>query len=903
MPQFTLKTYQKLALDELELFLRQASTMGLEASWAHSMGRQSLPQIPYRTDELGAVPCVCLRIPTGGGKTLMASHAIPRIARAWANTPFPVALWLTPSDMIRTQTINALQVADHPYAAALREAYGDAYRVIEIGDLATIAPQDFGRLAIVVVATIQTFRVEKRSDRRVYSFSEAFEPHFRALSAGMTPARARELGLAVVEQADLDEEKQSFLTASDIGRVKSSAANLLALMRPIVIVDEAHNAKTPKSLDMLRAICPAAVLDLTATPVPKKTNVLYSVSARELEAEQMIKLPILLAEHTPDHWSDAVRDAVLRRHALEAEAANELDYVRPIVLFQAQDVGGDVPPDALKAHLINVEKIPEYEIAIATGTQRDLDGINLLDPTCQIRYVITVQALREGWDCPFAYVLCSLQNLRSNTAVEQLLGRVLRMPYATRRKSRALNRAYAQVIAKSFTDAAGALVDKMVEGMGFNPIDAATLLMPDAGDWFGAGGGELLPAPREPVFEIEMPVAATEALAAHPDIVVTASAGTGRVTVSVKGEVTEAIKAVLIAAAGKDEGTNLAASVQVHNLGIAARKAPSERGITFKPLSLLCLKHQGELQLLDRRLLEEIAEFDLLLADPQPKLDGFNLVQQSEQIEIYLQGERVTYGLSKEPQMSLNAVPTAATENDLVQTLAQQARSIYVGANAMNAYVSRLVAQLMHERGYSLTGLVRAQFQLSQAIIHRIDTMQAKASATGFQQLLFGTDKFELAASADWTFEFRAGAYPARNPYAGGWRFDKHFFPSIADLKVKGEEFECAKAIDVHPAVRHWVRNLSQVPQFAFWLPTATDNFYPDFVVELMDGRVAVIEYKGESYASNDDSREKRLVGERWAHTTGHLFAMVELQRNGMNVGAQLNALFGISSSAQVNAA
>ena len=893
MPQFSLKTYQKLALDELELFLRQASTMGLEAPWAHSMGRQGLPQIPYRTDELGAVPCVCLRIPTGGGKTLMASHAIPRIARAWANTPYPVALWLTPSDMIRTQTINALQVADHPYAAALREAYGDAYRVIEIGDLATIAPQDFGRLTIVVVATIQTFRVEKRSDRRVYSFSEAFEPHFRALSAGMTPARARELGVAVVEQADLDEEEQSFLAVNDIGRVKSSAANLLALMRPIVIVDEAHNAKTPKSLDMLRAIRPAAVLDLTATPVPKKTNVLYSVSARELEAEQMVKLPILLAEHTPDHWSDAVRDAVLRRHALEAEVANEMDYVRPIVLFQAQDVGGDVPPDALKAHLINIEKIPEYEIAIATGTQRDLDGINLLDPTCQIRYVITVAALREGWDCPFAYVLCSLQNLSSNTAVEQLLGRVLRMPYATHRKSRALNRAYAQVIAKSFTDAAGALVDKMVEGMGFNPIDAATVLMPDAGDWFGEGDGGTLPTPRQPVFEIELSAAAKDALAAHPDIVVTTSDQAGRVTVSVPGEVTDAIQAVLIAAAGKDEAPKLVASVQAHNLGIAARKAPSERGITFKPLSLLCLKHQGELQLLDRRLLEDIAEFDLLLADPQPKLDGFNLVQQSEQIEIYLQGERVTYGLSKEPQMSLNAVPTAATENDLVQTLAQQARSIYVGANAMNAYVSRLVAHLIHERGYSLTGLVRAQFQLSQAIIQRIDTVQAKASEAGFQQLLFGTEKFELAASPEWTFEFRAGAYPARNPYAGGWRFDKHFFPSIADLKAKGEEFECAKAIDVHPAVRHWVRNLSQVPQFAFWLPTATDNFYPDFVVELMDGRVAVIEYKGESYVSNDDSREKRLVGERWAQTTGHLFAMVELQRNGMNVGAQLNALFG----------
>jgi len=891
MPQFTLKTYQSLALDALTLFLRQASTMGLEAAWAHAMSRQQLPAIPYRADELGAVPCVCLRIPTGGGKTLMAAHAIPRIAQTWTQQPFPVTLWLTPSDMIRTQTVQALQSPAHPYAAALRAEYGDAYRVIEVVDLATVAPQDFGRVAMVVVATIQTFRVEKRSDRRVYSFSEAFEPHFRALAAGITTARASELGLAVVEQADLDEEKQSCLTANDIGRVKSSAANLLALLRPIVIVDEAHNAKTPKSLEMLRTICPSAVLDLTATPVPKRTNVLYSVSARELEAEEMIKLPILLAEHTPDHWGDAVRDAVLRRHALEAEAAHEPDYVRPLVLFQAQDKGGEVTPDVLKAHLIDVEKIPSYEIAIATGSQRDLDDINLLDADCQIRYVITVDALREGWDCPFAYVLCSLQNLRSNTAVEQLLGRVLRMPYARRRKSRALNRAYAQVIAKSFTDAAGALVDKMVEGMGFNRIDAASVLMPDPDDWFSGADHAVTPTVRGD-FEIDLPAAALPAIQTHPDIEVLPSTDPSRVSVRVSGEVSDAVKTTLVTAAGKDEAAFVAASVDLHNAVAATRRAPSERGVAFKPLPLLCLRHQGELQLLDAKLLEELAEFDLLLQDPQPRLDGFNLVEQSEQLEIYLDGERMRYGQAHEAQLSLNAVPTGVTENELVNELARQARTIYVGASAMRVYVSRLVAHLTRERGYSVTGLLRAQFQLSQQIAARVEAVQARARMTGFQQLLFGTQDTTLVTSPDWMFEFRAGAYPARNPYSGSWRFDKHFFPVIADLKANGEEFDCAKALDRHPSVRHWVRNLSQLPQFAFWLPTATDNFYPDFVAELHDGRIAVVEYKGDAYATNDDSREKRLVGERWAQTTGQLFALVEFQLDGLDTAKQINRLF-----------
>ncbi|MBP2151609.1 hypothetical protein [Xanthobacter flavus] len=42
-------------------------------------------------------------------------------------------------------------------------------------------------------------------------------------------------------------------------------------------------------------------------------------------------------------------------------------------------------------------------------------------------------------------MFCSVQNIGSATDAEQLLGRVLRMPYARRRKADALNRAYAHV--------------------------------------------------------------------------------------------------------------------------------------------------------------------------------------------------------------------------------------------------------------------------------------------------------------------------------------------------------------------------------------------------------------------------------------------------------------------------
>jgi type III restriction enzyme len=89
-----------------------------------------------------------------------------------------------------------------------------------------------------------------------------------------------------------------------------------------------------------------------------------------------------------------------------------------------------------------------------------------------------VQALREGWDCPFAYVLCSLQRLSSATAVEQLLGRVLRMPYAKPRGRAALNRAYAHVCEAKFSSAAHELADRLINNMGFEALDVASMIAP-----------------------------------------------------------------------------------------------------------------------------------------------------------------------------------------------------------------------------------------------------------------------------------------------------------------------------------------------------------------------------------------------------------------------------------------
>ncbi len=907
----TLKTYQTQALDSLTRFLRGAQTTGsLDTAWAQEQRRQQAdaggPVTPYRHQPFGDTPCVCLRIPTGGGKTLLASHAIALIARHWRQADFPVALWLVPSTTIRDQTLLALQTPGHAYRAALEAAYGQALTVLDLDATPTIAPQDLGRKAIVLVATMQSFRVRQTQGRNVYAFSEDFDAHFSHLRSRPDADTG---ALEKVSAADIAEAGQGFLTQSDLGRVKHSLANLLALTRPVVVVDEAHNAKTDTTFETLKRIAPSAILELTATPVPNKTNLLYSVSARELQAEDMVKLPVMLAEHKA--WQDAVRDAVLRRRQLEAEALHEDAgagrYVRPIVLFQAQDKSGAVPPEALRKHLLDEKLVAdEKEIVIATGEQRGLDGLNLFDPACPVRYVITVEALKEGWDCSFAYVLCSLQNVRSGKDVEQLLGRVLRMPYATRRQSPALNRAYAHVVARSFSEAATALVDRMVQGMGFEALAAASLLLPDPGlpDLFGDGMPR--PAPR-PTLTLELTPEAAAALVAEPDLQVTTgtqAAGSDDAiapTLTLVDEVSDALLGRVLALLPPSQHAQVSSQVRQHNERIVAARAPAQRGVPFAPLPRLCVGLagvQGELHLFERNTLDEIVHFDLLRADPQPTLPGFRLVEQSDQFEIFMNEARVELRQTQDTaQLSLDAVPTNATETDLVLWLTQALRRTTLTEATLRRWVAALVGRLRSELGLSLTGLLRARHTVAHAAMRRLDELESKARKQGFDQLTLlpapppGADAWAMGLSPDWQFHYLPGHYPARHAYSGRWRFRKHYFDAIHALKGEGEEFDCAKAIDAMNEVKHWVRNIEQQERFSFWLPTATDYFYPDFVAELNDGRLLVVEYKGAGYATNDDSREKRAIGTAWARASDGraLFVMVEQLVDGMDMAAQLH--------------
>lgn len=902
MSQLVLKTYQNQALEALSRFLQAAGSSSTAFAFQQATG------YAYLAEPFGdATPCVCLRIPTGGGKTLLAAHAVGRMQRDWPSVgQRPLALWLVPSDTIRSQTLAALATPGHPFREALQQGCGEEVRVCALDELAQLSPQDYASNAVVVVATIQSFRVEEADQRSVYASSEAWESHFRSVSeAALQTLHA--LPDALVTAADAAKPGREML-ARFVGQPRRSLANWLALHRPYVIVDEAHNAKTERSFEALQRLNPALILELTATPLARRSNVLFHVSAQQLQAEQMIKMPITLVEH-PQGWQQAVLGAVMRQRTLEAEALQDeaagAEHVRPIVLLQAQNSTEPVNVDVLREHLVGTLGIPAEQVKVATGTQRELDGLDLSARSCQVRFIITVQALREGWDCPFAYVLCSVQNVRSATAIEQLLGRVLRMPYARRRGREPLNRAYAHVTEAETGQAANALADRLIDGMGFDPMDMASMIVPQSPQAeldLPDDGPLFRTTPAVPALSLDLP--ASQGL---PEVVAQAvAAGEAHVStdgqrqrVTLRGAVPEALATALVQAVPKRQREQVQQQLVRHNALVTAAQAPVSRGEVFPPVPRLAYRDpvQGELRLLEREAVLEDVELNLL-AEPV-RLDGFVLnAEQGVQWQLYLDGQRTRVRSGSDLQLTLDAAGSPISAEDLARWLARELqhptrnRAGDVLRTQLRAFTQAAVNHLLHEQHLPLAQLVLNQHVLVQRLALRIAELREAAGQRTFgQRVLDGGWVLETGPAYEFRFEPHGYPVPGNKRYTGRFQFPKHFYPVLSDLEDGSEEWLCALAIEQHPRVRRWVRNLDSDSTHGFWLPTSSTRFYPDFVCELTDGRLAVIEYKGEQIRYVPKELHKAQVGLRWAECSGGraLFVMVYKLERGLNVSQQLD--------------
>jgi len=775
-----LKDYQQSALDALMDYFAacqrfsNADTAFYETTQA-SFGR-GIPYTPV--PELPGLPYICLRIPTGGGKTLVACYAAGIAQRGLLNADRSLILWLVPSNAILEQTLKSLRNRQNPYRNALEAAVGSV-EVLNVTEALYLRRASLESGTVVIVSTIQAFRIEETEGRKVYEQSGHLLDHFMDVP--------EEIALKMEHYAD---------SAKPI----TSLANVLRSRRPIVIVDEAHNARTPLSFDTLARLGPSCIIEFTATPDTEKSpsNVLYSVSAAELKAQQMIKLPIKL--ETKTNWKEILSDAISQRDNLEDLAKREEaisgEYLRPIMLLQAQSMlkGHDrLTVEVVEKCLMEDFRIPKEYIARATGVDKELPD-DILSPDCKIRYVITIQALREGWDCPFAYVLCSVADMKGSRGVEQILGRILRLPKAKWKSIVELNNAYAFVTSNGFAQAVKGLTDALIDN-GFRRQEAKDLIRPmndcqrdidwSADSLFYDGGEQSLFAPR------------------------------------VKGEFNVPVLAVQV-------------------------------GDLFEQLEEThLLENEWSLPLCDAKLSDK--EYT-----PEKAIGEYG------EIDVSKGGEIVASSFIPDLRNQIRLLELKSDINE-VEFIRWLDRTIYhpdISMVDMELFLLKVLKHLTEKRSIKFNHLVKDKYRLRKAIEDKVEEHRRDAMKASFQELLDAETAMHLSVTPMKCFTYDPDIYPYNEVDTHPYRWKKHYYKKVG--KMNEEEYECAMFLDNLTEVKWWVRNIERKPQASFWLQTTTDRHYPDFICLLNDERYLAVEYKGLDRWSNDDSKEKRQIGELW---------------------------------------
>lgn len=438
------KTYQQNAIDTLDQFLGLLKKMKARHAF------NEITEKNYNHQWFNDTPFVCLRMPTGAGKTLVACKSVERIMSTTLQHKMDtgIVMWFVPSDSIKVQTLKKLRDPKDWHFEVLNEGFDTKFKVFSNEEALAITPEDVRNNLCIIVASLDAFRKDAKIQNKykVYKENGALMDHFQNL------------------------KDESMLEKDSAGTVVNSLANVIRKSNPLIVIDEGHHTQTDLSIAFLSDLKPSFIIEFTATP-REGSNVLVHTSASELKIEEMVKIPIVLESRT--QWEQVVSDGIMKRNELEKRADKlKGEKIRPIALLQAQPKSktkATVTVEALKQMLLD-KKIPEEQIKIKTSEVDELEGIDLFDKKCEVRYILTVNALAEGWDCSYAYVLISVANLGAKVAVEQIIGRVIRMPNAKKKADEALNRSYVFASAANFNEAASKVI-KGLEDNGYSRSD------------------------------------------------------------------------------------------------------------------------------------------------------------------------------------------------------------------------------------------------------------------------------------------------------------------------------------------------------------------------------------------------------------------------------------------------
>ena len=279
-----LKDYQKKVVKEIERFFNHldSARQKFEVMGADMQSTvQSLGGFLALTNEykgyvdrpqtgIGAsYPRVCIKMPTGGGKTLIAIETIRAYQNLFAKSKTGLVVWITHRDQIYRQTIENLQNKGHVYRQLLDQASGNRTLIIEKGQ--ALRKQDVDENLVVLMLMIQSAR---KDTNKIFEDSGGYTDFF-------PPENRYDLHkelLGVIPNLDRTVDTD---TLYERAQIKTSLGNVIRSLNPLVIMDELHTMFTDTAKETLDGLNPSVVIGLSATP-RQGMNILSEVSGRDL---------------------------------------------------------------------------------------------------------------------------------------------------------------------------------------------------------------------------------------------------------------------------------------------------------------------------------------------------------------------------------------------------------------------------------------------------------------------------------------------------------------------------------------------------------------------------------------------------------------------------------------------
>ena len=847
-----LKKYQNQVIADLEDYLTQVNeqpTLSEEFKmfWESRQIEVGTPQMPGYQNVIDGVPHVCYKVPTGGGKTFLACASVKPIFEALPPTRKQAVVWLVPSDSILTQTLAALKNPLHPYRQKLNADFGGRVEVYSKEEL--LAGQNFSPSTVaeqlsVMVLSYDSFRSRTKDGRKAYQANGNLASFATAFGAPEQP----------IENAD-----------------ETALFQVINQLNPVVIVDESHHATSTLSQEMLTNFNPAFILDLTATP-KRQANVISYVDALSLKNESMVKLPVIAYNRASQ--KDVVTDAIDLRRSLEVAATQQHEnggsYIRPIVLFQAQPKTSEDATsfERLRDKLIKAG-IPAEQIAIKTADVNELKGVDLLSKECPIRFIITVNALKEGWDCPFAYILASLANKTSQVDVEQILGRVLRQPHAKKQPNTLLNMSYVLTSSNDF----GATLKQIVAGLnsaGFSKRDfrAADQV---AFDFTGTDQSSQ-PDPTSPGPEDSVDV---EEFLEFDEQEVAADLDAREESASSQEPSADPTVASMIEQAAQQGADYEQEAEEAAQMGEGFVPSDLEDAVDTSFVNsdfadeietlrlpqfviqepgsaLFPTAHEGYNELKHEAL---AGDFDLKTKDID--IDLSTADEQMYKIDVRKDSEvpkafRMSSTDQKFMREHFSKLSVEGQKRNTAIAIYDRIKPINsITDSDLRAYIVRMVEAFSTEQ---LLTYQEHPHAVASKVKHKIDGLLEAHKVKRFYE-----DIETRRVDVQQLYAFPKAIQPIHaSSLIGGSLYE-------AEDKMNGFELELAGRFSGMENVRWWHRVIERK---GFCL-NGPFNHYPDFVVMTANGTLVVVETKGE-HLKNDDSNRKIRLGREWANISGN---------------------------------